>query len=287
MNDPAVPAIIAASAGSGLVAAIGVRRRRQAEAVRASRQRLGLRFPISLDPLRAYAAVSAMSGLPYTSELVAEGAARQGAIEHFLWVPSSLRGSVESSLRGVIGSLRITDAPPSSDESVTLALRLFATTPILLATENVVEASRALLSGMTRLHAGEQIILRLAMRPGSPRARRVSEPQSRAVRELERAWRRKTTSGGCFVAGLVLVRAARIGRARELAAHIESVIRSRRGMPREVRITVGRGNRRMSAMPRTTRSSGWLGIAELLLLLGWPLGPELVPGVEAGGARGG
>jgi hypothetical protein len=52
-----------------------------------------------------------------------------------------------------------------------------------------------------------------------------------------------------------------------------------------VRITAGPGNRRLSALPRTTRTSGWLSTAELLPLLGWPLGPDLVPGVEVGASR--
>ena len=38
-------------------------------------------------------------------------------------------------------------------------------------------------------------------------------------------------------------------------------------------------------MPATGRTRGWLGAAELLPLLGWPVGQEAVPGVELGVAR--
>ena len=57
------------------------------------------------------------------------------------------------------------------------------------------------------------------------------------------------------VAGLVLVRARTIGRARELAGHVENVLRSRRGPVGGVRITIGRGNRGLASMPHVTRTS--------------------------------
>jgi hypothetical protein len=75
-----------------------------------------------------------------------------------------------------------------------------------------------------------------------------------------------------------------MGRARELAAHIENVLRARRGIAGGVRITYGRGHRSLTALPKTTRTSGWLSNAELLPLLGWPLGADVaVAGVELGG----
>src|ERR1019366_273232 len=37
-----------------------------------------------------------------------------------------------------------------------------------------------------------------------------------------------------------------------------------------------------NALPRTTRTSGWLSNIELLPLLGWPLGAEMTPNVEVG-----
>ena len=285
MNADLTPAVVAAGGGSLLMGGILIHERRRDEVMRASRVRLGLRFPVSLEPLRAFAALDGLSGLPHTSELIFEVAAREGSIEHFLWVPAAVRSSVTSTLGGVIGSLRVTEASPSPTEAVTLALRLFVPTPAVLASDNATEASRGLLTGLAGLRAGEQVVVRFALRPGAPRPVRESDDPDRRVREVERAWRRKIAVAGFTTAGLVLVRAAATGRARELAAHIESVVRSRRGLAGAVRITAGRGNRRLSALPRTTRTSGWLSTAELLPLLGWPLGPELVPNVEVGAAR--
>jgi hypothetical protein len=85
---------------------------------------------------------------------------------------------------------------------------------------------------------------------------------------------------------LVLIRSPKVSRAQELASHIESVLRSRRGLVGGVRITRERGNRTMASQPCTTRTSGWLSTPELLALTGWPLGSDVaVPGVEVGAAR--
>jgi len=67
--------------------------------------------------------------LQHTNELIAEVAAGESRIEHFLWVPASVRTSAESILTGVIGSLRIGEAPPSPAEGATFCLRLFVPTP--------------------------------------------------------------------------------------------------------------------------------------------------------------
>src|SRR3984885_5844339 len=52
-----------------------------------------------------------------------------------------------------------------------------------------------------------------------------------------------------------------------------------------MRVTTGRGNRSLMAMPRTTRASGWLSSGELVGLVGWPLGPDVPAGVRLGAAR--
>jgi hypothetical protein len=84
---------------------------------------------------------------------------------------------------------------------------------------------------------------------------------------------------------LVLVRAESITRARELGEHVASAIRSRRGSVGGPRITYERGNRSLASLPRTTRSSGWLNATEVLPLIAWPLGNELIAGVEVGASR--
>jgi hypothetical protein len=264
--------------GSAMLGVIWLHERRQTDAMRRSRVRLGLRFPIGLEPSQALAALDGLTGLPHT-ELVAEVVAGEDSIAHFLWVPESIQASVQSTITGVISSLRVVEASSSPDGGVTLALRLSVPTPSVFSAENAAAASRALLSGMVGLRSGEQLILRWALRPGSARPMQESENPNHREKETLRAWKLKTSAPGFTTSGLVLIRAPRMSRARELAAHIENVLRSRRQI-RGVRVTRERGNRTLASMPRTTRTSGWLSTPELLALTGWPLGTEVAVGAS-------
>lgn len=285
MNGDLTPALIAAGSGSALLAGIWSFERRADEAMRRSRQRLSVRFPVGLEPLAAMAVLESCSGLPFGVEIVTELTASEGHIGHFLWVPASVRASVESMLRGGIPSLRISEAPLADTAGATLCLSFFIPTPALLGTDSAAAASRTLLAGLSNLRAGEQVVLRWALRAGAPRRLPQREPESRASKEAARAWRRKVAQPGMRVAGLLLVRASSVARARMLAAHVESVIRSRRGLAGAMRVRTGRGSRSLSAMPATTRTSGWLSTAELVALLGWPIGPDVPAGVELGATR--
>src|ERR1700729_2346169 len=217
MNADLTPAIIALSGGGAIIGTIGAVEHKRYSHMRRSRVRLKLRFPISLEPLRAFAALDALSGLPYTNELIAEIHAREGGIEHYLWVPAAIRRSVESTLVGVIGSLRIAEADPTPDDPATLSLRLFVPTPSVLASDGGIEASRALLSGIAALRTDEQVVVRWALSPGAAWPRQEGDHPDRRTKEIGRAWRRKPANPGFSVAGLALVRAGTVGRARELA----------------------------------------------------------------------
>jgi hypothetical protein len=285
MNADLTPALGAASGGALLLGGIWAFERRREEAMRASRERLGLRFPIGLDPLRAVAALDALGGLPYTNELITELAADEGGVRHALWVPSAVRTSVSSTLAGIVSGLRTSVTADTPTGATTLSLKLFIPTPSLLALEHAADASRALLSGLTALGQGEQVVVRWALRPGAPRRWEPSQDSDAAQREIERSWRRKTTGSGFSVAGLVLVQAPTVGRARGLSGHVESLLLSRRGLTGSPRVTRERGRRSLASLPRTTRTSGFLSSGELLPLLGWPIGPDVPPGVEVGAAR--
>jgi len=282
VNEALVPALVAASSGSAMIAGIHLWERKRDAAMRASMSPYGLRFPSGLEPAGAVAALDGLAGLPHTIELITEVAAREGLVSHALWVPAAAGTSVQSTLTGAISSLRIAEAAPSPSDAVSLGLRLFVPASTVLSDENAVSTSRSLLSALGGLRSGEHAIIRLALRPGAARPRaQVEHPTSRQ-REIERAWQRKSSQAGFSVGGLVLIRASR-PRARELAAHVGSVLRGRRGLAGGIRVTSERGNRRLSARPHATRSSGWLSTRELLPLLAWPLGADVTPGVELGG----
>jgi hypothetical protein len=282
VNADLTPALIAAGGGSALITGIWAYERRRDEAMRASMIRLGCRFPIGLEPAQALAALDGLSGLPVATEVVAEMAARENSVSHALWVPASAAASVQSTLGGAIPSLRINEEGSPRDDATTRSLRLFISTPTLLSDENAVSTSRALLSALAGLRSGELVSVRLCLRPGGGRAWRALEKPDGRNRALARSWARKTTGATFAVSGLVLIRASN-ARSRSLAAHIESVLRGRRGEAGGFRVTQERGSRRMSARPRTTRTSGTLSPAELLPVLGWPLGADVTPGVELGG----
>jgi hypothetical protein len=266
------------------MAGIWTHERRADEAMRRSMVRLSVRFPVGLAPQAALAALDSFSGLPLGVEVVAELAACDGEVSHYLWVPSPVRSSVVSMLRGVIPSIRVTEAPDTNMRSTTLALRFFVPTPVVMHPDNAAAASRTLLAGLTNLGL-DDVVLRWALRAGGPRRLSHREPEGRSARELDRAWRRKTAQPGMRVAAVLLVRSDSLPRARMLAAHVESVIRSRRGLSGAIRVTTERSNRSLSSMPRTTRASGWLSSAELVGLIGWPIGPDVPAGVQVGAAR--
>lgn len=282
MNGALVPAVIAAASGSATLAGIYGYEYRRDSAMRDSMIPLGLRFPRGLEVSQALAAWDALAGVPHTSELVAEIAAHAGSITHTLWVPAADVQSVRSSMAGAIPSIQLVEVEAKATDAVTLCLRLFVATPSLLSQEHAASTSRSLLMSLAGLRSGEHVVVRLALRPGTVRPSRPAQQPTAHQREVDRAWLRKSQAPTFKVSGLVLIRASR-ARARELAGQIETVLRGRRGLAGGIRVTTDRGNRRLSARPTITHSSGWLSSGELVPLLAWPLGGESMPGVVVGG----
>lgn len=279
-----LPAIVAAGSGVAMLAGIATREHVQAEKMRASRVRLSTRYPVGLEAAQVVAIWNGLAGLPYTTEIVTELVATENSITHSLLVPGAERESVRAALVGAVTSVRVTEAPTGPTEAATLSLRLFVQTPSFLVTDNAAFASRSLLSGLTNLRQGETVAVRWALSPGSPRRREEPAEPTPRQREIATAWAAKTAPPGFSVSGLVVIRAATRGRARELASHIENVLRGRRGLAGGVRVSYERGKRTLGSLPKVRRSSGWLSVAELVPLLSLPLG-EPVPGVEVGASR--
>jgi hypothetical protein len=278
MNAELTPAVVASGGGSLLMGGILFHEHRREEAMRASRVRLGLRFPLGLEPSAALGGVEKLAGVSEAGELVVEVTASQGHIAHAVWVPAGEVAAVTALLSGALGTVRVEPADGPVGRA-SLALRLFVPARSFLHVGEPVSASRALLSGMATLREEEQVVVRWALRPGRPKLDDESDAHGRLAREMGRAWRHKTERPGLFAAGLVLVRAGSVARARELAGQVESVIRGRRGARGAIRITSERGNRSLASLPKVSRGSGWLSAEELLGLIGWPLGAA-VPGVE-------
>jgi hypothetical protein len=280
VNESLLPALVAASGGSAMIAAIAAREWRSQETMRRSRERLSLRFPLALDPKAATVSLGGLSGLTEQVELVFEVTASTEGIAHHLLVPEAVRGSVVATLSGAMPGLRADDAEVPEGRA-SYALRVFVPTPTVLHSDNAEGAARTLLAGLAALLPGEMVSFKWALRPDRPRPLRTPESEDRRARETHAAWRQKTASPGFQVAGLVMVKAASSVRARALAEHVAGSLRSRRGGIGGLRLTSERSGRGLGSLPKTTRSSGWLNLSEVLPLLGLPLG-DAIPGVSYG-----
>ena len=279
MNADLTPAIAAAGGGSLLITGIWLHEHRRNEAMRASRFRHTLAFP-PLTPDVGKAALQALSGLPHHQELVLEVAADAEGVRHALWVPQSSWLSVRASLTGLLPGLRISEQPAPEGRSA-FAMRVSVPTPTVLSDENPEAASQTLLAGLTTLGADERVVIRWALRPSPAPSLATDRPMNRAGAETHKLWRKATQEGGGFrVSGLVMVQAGSVGRARGLGQHIASCLRSRRGSAGTLRLTSERTNRSLTCLPKTTRTSGWLGASELLGITGLPVGQQTPPGVE-------
>jgi hypothetical protein len=279
MNDALVPAAVAASGGLALGAGILAYEHRQLEASRRSRVRLGLRFPASLDPLAAKAALSQLSGLSDFTELTLETIASSDGISFVIGVPAAVKRSALSSLQSTIPGLRTLPAPPLKGIS-RLALRLHAPSPLLLRTDDAEAACRSLLGGLTGMRKDETVVVRWTLRATAPTPREPREIAVAAKRELDREWRRKLAQPGFMVSGFVLVQAAASARATQLAAHVSSSFAARRDRGGPLRVTSERAGRSLMSMPKTGRWSGYVTTAEALPIIGWPLGEAPYAGVE-------
>jgi hypothetical protein len=282
-----LPTLLAAGGiGSAMIAGIAAHESARAEKMRASRVRLATRYPVNLEPAQVAAVWNGLAGLPYaTTELITEVVATEGSITHSLLVPERARESARAALVGAVPSVRITDAPPSPSAPATLSLRLVVSEPSFLLADNAAFVSRSLLSGLANLRQGEIVALRWALSPGSPRRRQEPTEPTPRQREIAKAWAAKTATPGFSVSGCVVIKAGTKGRARELASHVENVLRSRRGFAGGIRVSYERGKRTLGSLPKAShRTSGWLCVSEIVPLLGLPLG-EPVPGVEVGASR--
>ena len=289
MNEmaPLVSAAVAAGGGTVLLGGIYLHEHRRDATMRASRQNYALEFPVGTDPGAAVAALRSLAGVNHQFELVLEVVADADGINHLVHVPSGVATSVMDHLTAGIPGLRIDSHAVRQAGPVTLATQIVVPTRALLRTEEPAATSRALLAGISALRDEERVSLRWAPRSAGP-ARVPAElegtaPSQRAKVELA-AWRARAGEPGFTGAGLILVRAQPEARARQLVGHVAGVLRSRRGVGAGLWLRRGRV-RDGAVMPQAGRSRGWLGAAELLPLLGWPVGQEPVPGVELGVAR--
>jgi hypothetical protein len=256
------PALVAAGGGGALLGAIAIHEHRRERAMRRSRLTYAAVFPVGTEPTAALSALESFWGLGFGFELVAEIAADEDGIHHLLHVPESGAGSIIDHLSVAIPGLRLDPVDARSTGPVTSSLRFVAPAQALLRTDDPVQSSRSLLSGLAALREGERVSLRWALRPSVAPPAPTASAKSLKARAEQRAWTGRVASPGFTTAGLLLVRATTKTRAGELSRHVTSVVRGRRGVGRGLLIRRG-SVRSATAMPITGRTRGWLSAAEL------------------------
>jgi len=286
VNGDLAPALIASIGGGGLLAVVVATEARRESAMRRSRVPVSLTFPLEASPDAALRALTALGGLAPTVEVVVEVAAEGEEITHRLHVPESLVGAVGAQVGTAIPGLRLRPDPDSvSHLHPALVLGVGLRHRATLNTTDPEGAGRALLAALLPLREGESVVVRWALRPGHPATgSELTAAPSTTERQLERAWQTKLASPGLFASGLVLVQAANGRSAQALASRVMAVLRTRR-LAHEGLTIRRRWSGWSSTFPRTGRRSGWLSVGELLPLLGWPLGSDVMPGVQVGAAR--
>lgn len=280
-----IPSMVALTGGTLLMGGIFWHERRSEMAMQQGRRTFRLTFPAGVTPEAAGSALASLSGLDWRLELAAEVVADEGGIQHLLHLPVAVAESVGYQLGAAIPGLRLDAVEVSATGSVTLARRIIVPREAVLRTDDVVAASRALLSGLGALRAGERVSLRWGLRSAELALASVPEGErSPRQRALDQALRARLGKPGFVVAGLVLVRADSPARAEALTRHVAAVLHSRRGVGRG--LVIRRGKVGSGALvPGGGRRWGWLGAGEVVALLAWPLGDLPIEGVRVGAAR--
>jgi hypothetical protein len=285
MNSDVIPAAIAAAGGTALGASILAHERRRDRSMRAGRVRLVLRFPLGTTAIAAEAALAGLVGLGPDVELIAETIATVDGIAHALWVPADNVAAVSAVLQASLAGLRLTEDESAQNTTASSAsLRMFVGTPTVLRTDQPDVGARAVLLAAGRLGNAEEVCIRWALRPRTPR------PWSRSAtgtetQQLERLWQAKIADPGFRASGLVTVVADSRSRSDALLRQIVTAYRGRYRAGHHLRLTSEHNHRPLSARPQVRSTSGWLSTKELLALIAWPSGDYVVAGVEIGASR--
>jgi hypothetical protein len=284
MNGELVPALVAAGGGTALLAGIYAHEARRDARMRSGRVRYRLLFPLGVTEQAGTVALAGLVGATEASEFVLEVTADEKGVAHAVSVPADRTEATVRHLEAAIPGLRCEKADPVDAGLSVMALRVFVPTRTLLRSKDAAVAGRGLLGTLGRLAAGERVTFRWAARPA--RGRVSDRPATTAAeRDLDLALRRRATEPGFAVGGLVLVGAASGGRARQLIDGVGQAVRARHAQGPPLRLTYERSGRRLSSAPKASLRGGRITSAELLGLIGWPLGDELIAGVSLGVAR--
>jgi hypothetical protein len=257
-----------------------------------------LRFPADVKGDALWGVLAGMSGLPASARIALEVVGDREGIRHFLRADAATVEMLRSHLRGLLPGVRLEVSVDDASSRWRVAARLRWSGPHpLLRDDRSSETVAALLGALSGLKAGETVMVRWMLRPG--RGPSLPERPSRAAGNqvpLEWLWPQRRIDatqlrllrgkyGGPLLHGraVIGVAAPGQGRAVNLLTRVLAVLRAQtglRGVPvvrspilRPVdrfveRVPLGRGSR--------------FSPAELMGMIGWPLGDLHIPGLVLG-----
>lgn len=281
MKTELIPAAVAVG-GAGLMAGfLGVETYRRERLMRSSRVGYVLRFPQSSTAASVTAALELIASLQSRHEVVLGVETTGEGFSHHLYAPEEIARALVLQLAAAIPGLRAT--PMTARPTPMLpasAVRIAVPLRTLLKLDDVAASSQIMLSGLSDLKPDERVVVRWSLRGAEAPPLSDSQPTSlQAKTELALA-RQRVGRLGFAASGLILIFGTDQKRARELVAHISSVLRSRR-IGSGLVMKPGRVHSG-DAMPTTARVRSWISAAELAGVIGWPVGSPRVPKLTLG-----
>ena len=256
---------------------------------------LELRFPSEVDASAVEAVLAALSGLPSDAVVFFDTVAAPEGITHLVRTDAATADSFTRTLGVLLPGVRVVPAQSLPPTRWTLGARIgWNRRHVLLRTDQPAATAAALLAAVTPLYSTETVLVRVSVRPAYaqtvPSGRGgVANPwwwaSSSDIAETALSGLRAKYAGPVIRARLqVGVVAGHPGRAAHLLGRVVSVARARRGAHGAVAVRRLSGSAFERTLTRRQRGSDLLSPAELVGLLGWPVGAPRLPGLELGTA---
>ena len=251
-----------------------------------------LRFGSDLTPASVEALLAAIAGLPASASVVFETLATEEGIRHLLHADQATLDTVSAQVRGLAPSTRVEPARPFPIVRWRMGVRLsWSSHRPLLRTDGAAEATAGLLASLSPLARDEALLLRVALRSGRPVPLPAPQrdgdgsglfgtpaPETHVLSGL------RAKNSGPLLRGRVLlaVSCGHPGRGAHLLGRVTTVFRSRRGSHGALRVRRLSERGLADAMQRSLRRGDLLTPAELVGLVGWPIGAPSLAGLELG-----
>ena len=255
-----------------------------------------LRFPSEVTPPAVEAFLGSLSGLRRGSRVALETVAASEAIRHYLSADQASVDTLSAQLRGLMPALRIEPATRTRPLRWQFGVRISWPPQSALRTDAVAETAAGLLASLVPLSREEALLVRVVLEPARPPRAPAREHKDRqdAFRGLfapatvdahvGSLLRAKHATPLLHAEMIVAAACANPDRAAHLLARVVTVLRSRRGAHGQLRQRRLNERGLTRALTTTTGKGASLSAAELVAMVGFPIGAPLIPGLSLGSA---